>query len=193
MKENKQRIYAMFQFISFIAVIFLLISFVLSGYNVFISHAHGHEIPFALTKWIEGVGNVLTFEESTSLIYGAAVFLYGSFLLFILSWIIGMRIFHLKKKTLFDSLFLVFMMLPLLANVFAIFAQFVEKEFYYEEVVVDKKQIIEEQTRLIKLEISKERKRINIAAEKKEMQDKARQEKAIKIVEKLNNKNSKSK
>ena len=189
MKNNKQKIYAMFQFISFVAVIFLLSSLVLSGYNVFISHAHGHEIPFALNKWVQGVGNVLTFSESTEITLFSAVFLYSSFLLFIVSWIMGMKIFHLSQKTLFDSLFLVFMMLPLLSNFFAIIAQFVEKEFFYGEVVVNKKKIIEEQTRLIKLEISKERNRINIAAEKKEKQDKIKQAKAMKIVKKLNRDN----
>ena len=189
MKENKLKIYALFQFVSFIAIIFLLVSLVLSGYNVFITHAHGHEIPFALSKWFAGVGNVLAFEENTNLIFFSAFFIYSSFLLFVTSWIIGMKVFRLKKKTLFDSLFLVFMMLPILSNIFAIFAQFVKKEFYHSEVKIDKKAIIEEQTRVIKLEISKERKRINAIAEKKEKQDKERQDKANKIVAKMKKNN----
>ena len=92
----------------------------------------------------------------------------------------------LKQRTLFDSLFLVFTMRPLLSNIFAVFAQFVEKEFGYAEVKIDKKAIVQEQTRLIKIEISKEKKRIMAVAEKKIEVEKVRQEKAMKIVKKLN-------
>ena len=161
-KRKKPNIYALFQFTAFVALIFALIGMVIIGYMVFLENVGtGKHISFTKEKLMEGLGSVLQFTSSSKLVFPASLLIYSSFGLFISSWYIGSRIFYCKNRTLFDSLFLVFMMIPVLANLFALIAQFVEKEFFIAEAKIDKDKIVEEQTKLIKLEISKEKKKIN--------------------------------
>lgn len=136
--KTKFRTYAAFQFMTFIAMVSLMVSALLTMYD---GNASGKEID-SKVFWGESLSNGFTFHSTTTLAFASSIFLYITISLWLISWIIGGMIMAAKQKNLFDNLFTYFFFIPLVANIFALIAQFSLNSTEYSDAKINKKEII---------------------------------------------------
>ncbi len=148
--EDKQKNLALFQFISLIAVFVLFTGFMILGFTL-MNSGQVNALK-SLPNWLEAVGHSLIFSSLTPNAIFAGSLFYISIILFLISWGFGWTMFSIKNRNLYDSLFLLFLMIPLLSNVFALIAQLNTKKSEYTDTKINKKKIISDETRLVKLE-----------------------------------------
>lgn len=145
---SKVKIYAIFQFLSLLATLSFVVFFADiagSGLSVF-RDTNGH--------FVLNFVSVLSFGYTAQGVAGffASFFLYLCVSLQISAWCVAFMISRLKKHSLYDSLFFLFFMIPLVSNVITLAAQITKKHTYVEENFDDEKVYNE-----IKLELNKHR------------------------------------
>lgn len=143
--KTKFRIYAVFQFMSFVALSSLLVATILLVYQGAKTSVTVEDAEF----WKQSIKDTLIFTSSTTQGVMASFFMYATLVLWSFTWIVGWMLLSIKQRNLFDSLFLLFLMLPVVSNLFALFAQMSLKETDYTSASIDKKEIKEETKKLI--------------------------------------------
>lgn len=149
--KTKFRNYAWFQFMSVIALLTLMATIVLLAYA-------GAHIDKKITDdgfWGNAIVDTIKFVRQEVIGTMASIFIYITMSLWIITWIFGWMIFRTKNRNLMDSLFLMFLMIPIISNMFALFAQLSLKTKDYTPSTIDKKKIKEETEKLIKKEANK--------------------------------------
>lgn len=142
--KSKFRIYAIFQVLSFIALLLLMIVAILLTYK---QGQTGGD-----TTLIESIISTLTFEKQEIIGVTSSLFMYITLILWIITWITGGTILSIKNRNMYDSLFLLFIMIPLLSNIFVFMAQISLKTQDYTLAAIDKKAIIKETEKILKAE-----------------------------------------
>lgn len=144
----KHRILALFQFFSTVGLVLLLL-----GYSLISKK----ESPNDFNEWIEKIGSALIFDEASKKAVGvfASLLIYISIGLWMVGNIFGWLMFRFKNRNLFDQLFLVFLLIPIFSNIFALFAQLSTKKIEHTSSDFDKEAIIKDQTRIINANLNK--------------------------------------
>ena len=148
---KKRKIYAIFQFMSFAGTTLFLLGLIFISASVKTSGG----LP-TIQAWTDKLSNSLSFSniDQTSIVAG--ILIYIAILLWVISWIVGLGVLSCSDRTLFDSLFLVFIVIPIFANFIGIIAQIVETKIFLTDATIDKESIIQEQTTVMELKIKKE-------------------------------------
>ncbi|MCK5866996.1 MAG: hypothetical protein KAG14_01215 [Mycoplasmataceae bacterium] len=148
----KIKIYAIFQFLSFISLLTLGI-----GIGVLIYQGQIDHQTFTSKKlWTVGLERTMIFSRATATGILSSIFAYLGITLWLVTWIIGVLVLRDKERNLFDSIFLLFVMIPLLANLLALIAQLSSRVAEYTSSTIDKKEIKKE-TQIILINASKEK------------------------------------
>ena len=150
--NKKKKLYAIFQFTSFTGTFFFIFAMLFISASAISTTG----LPSS-HDWAEKVTDAMKFSDVNNTSQVAGLMMYCSFIFWISSWTAGLRIFSIPNRTIFDSLFLVFIVVPLFANIFTLMAQIVDTKVFLVNSKVDKGAIIAEQTKLIKLNIKKEK------------------------------------
>ena len=146
--RSKFKIYAIFQGLSLLAMGCLFAAFALLVYQE--DHIDGKTIA-ETPYWQAAISNSLSFYESSRLDAFLASFLtYLTLILWMVTWITGLLVVKAKNRNLFDSLFLLFVMLPVISNLFAIMAQMTLKTKDYTSSTIDKAAIKLETEKILK-------------------------------------------
>ena len=148
----KQINLAFFQFISFIALSVFLTGVVVLGYSLLKSNINNF---WEIKTWTKEFGLSLVFDKTTPNAIVAGILFYTALGLAFLSWIFGWNLFRMKERNLYDSLFLLFIMIPVLSNIFALLAQIHTKKILFTETSINKQKIIDDETKELKLKNSK--------------------------------------
>ncbi len=180
MKVKKQ-LYSIFQFLSFFALILLFSVVICIAYVIVESGTH-HSLRNA-QEWYNTFVVLLKYERLQSVGVIGSVLLYVSAGVYIASWVVGWMVFRIKNRNLFDSLFLLFLMIPVICNIFTLFAQIAQKELITTTSYVDKKHIEKETTRLINIE--------NLKLQQLEKERSKKRKIIIKETEKIENQKNK--
>lgn len=141
----KVRAYALFQFVSFVAIMFLVVAF-----GLFVAATISNQEDNTLIVSHE-IGKVFTFQTDQAASQVGSVCIYIAIILFIFTWIIGWSIFSIKDRNFFDSMFLMFVMFPLISNFFALLAQLTLNVSKFTPNKLSKEEIEAEKTRVIEL------------------------------------------
>ncbi|WKX02512.1 hypothetical protein [Candidatus Mycoplasma mahonii] len=167
--KYKQKILAIFQFISFFGIILFLIGIAALGYSIIeMDNSDQYQYIWSASKWISNFRDTLACENNLITGITSSVFFYSSFILFIVSWIFAWKIFKTEERKLFDSLFLLFFVVPVLSNVFAFIAQLDTRRLLFTDATINKKKIIKDETMLLKMQMSNDLKTpVNKAANSK--------------------------
>ena len=144
----KQKNLALFQFISFLAIIVFAVGTVVLGYEMMKNNLAGF---WELKPWLTSLGDALVFNSLSPNAVVAGIFFYSSLGLALISWIFGWNLFRMKERNLYDSLFLLFIMIPVLSNIFALIAQLNTKKILFTSTKIDKQKIIDEETKEIQM------------------------------------------
>lgn len=150
--KKKFRVYAFFQFSSFFALVVLAMSVLLVSMHSYAGIiARGGDTYFSLNTLL---GNSFTGRLGGSLGMMVSVFNYLTLIFWINSLVVGLMILRIKDRNLFDSIFLIFVFIPILSNLLALAAQFTLKTYDYTEDNINKKAVAEEQKKIIEEEMS---------------------------------------
>lgn len=144
----KHVILALFQFFSLVGIIFLLFGYALISQKV---------DPQNISEWLEKIKNAFLFSTNSIKSIGifGSLFIYISLFLWIIANFCGLLITRFKNRNLFDQLFLIFMLIPVISNVFGLFSQLANKKFEYTSSSFDKAKIIRDQTKTAEINIRK--------------------------------------
>ena len=151
--KKKFRVYAFFQFSSFFALVVFALSVLLVSIHSYegIMTSDGQDHYLSL--------NTLLGESFAGKLGGrmgalVSAFNYLTLIFWINSWVVGLMILRIKNRNLFDSIFLIFVFIPLLSNVLALAAQFTLKTYDYAEDNINKKIVEAEQKKIIEKEMA---------------------------------------
>lgn len=142
--RKKFRVYAFFQFSSFIALLIFAVSAILISL-----HAADNSDMSLQVALIDS----FAFGLDTTIGTLVSIFDYLTLMFWINAWVVGLMILAIKNRNLFDSIFLIFVFIPLLANILALAAQFTLKTYDYTEDTVNKKIVEAEQRKIIEKEM----------------------------------------
>ncbi len=119
----KIKIYALFQFVTFISYFILGIALILLAVKADeFSRIIGSTTSQA--AWIAKVIiYVFSFKFPNPYGISSSILFYALIILVITSWIIGLQIVRAKNRNLLDSLFLLFAFVPLISNILCLMAQ----------------------------------------------------------------------
>ncbi len=122
--SKKVKIYAVFQFITFISYFILGIAFILltsnsNEWHHLISDKDINQGAF-LSKTII---LILSFNIPGTYGIASSTLVYISIIIIVFSWIVGLQIVRSKNRNLLDSLFLLFAFMPLISNILCLSAQ----------------------------------------------------------------------
>ena len=138
----KVRVYALFQFFSFLAFAFLMISFLL-----FTISSMNDNVDLIIDEQLE---KVFTFHTDMAESQWGSVLIYIALILIIITWVLGLLIFRIKDRNFFDSMFLLFLIFPVVSNLFCLLAQlslnvgkFTPMDISKEEIELEKTKVIE--------------------------------------------------
>ena len=148
----KQKNLAMFQFVSFLAIIVFAIGAVVLGYQIMKINASNF---WDAKSWLISLWDALIFNNESPKAVMAGVLFYSSLLLALISWIFGWNLFRMKERNLYDSLFLLFLMIPILSNIFALIAQLNTKKVLFTSTKINKQKIIDDETKEIQMKHKK--------------------------------------
>lgn len=137
--KSKFRIYVLFQFMTFTALLLLCISAIVMMYEWNLTKI-SINVDISISNIIS---EILQFGRMQKVGILTSILFYFSFSLWISTWIIGLFILRFKKRNLHDSLFLLFVFLPLISNIIALIAQLSLKEQDYTSSFIDKVKIKE--------------------------------------------------
>lgn len=138
----KNLVYAKFQFVSFFAYFLLIIAFLIVTLTDMFSYfsfgekvTQGSTFQFAASK-------ILSFQVKTFLGILSTLLVYSSMILIPASWLFGYQIAKDKNRTLTDSLFLLFVIVPFVSNLFALLAQISKNEYFVQNEKINYKNIM---------------------------------------------------
>ena len=133
----KSKIYALFQFLSFTSLLTMGI-----GVGILVYQGQIDNQTFTSVKlWTDGLGRTMSFSHGTATGILSSIFAYLGIMLWIATWAIGLLVVIDKRRNLFDSIFLLFVMIPLLANLLALIAQLSSRETEYTPSMIDKREV----------------------------------------------------
>ncbi|WP_127943088.1 hypothetical protein [Mycoplasma sp. ATU-Cv-703] len=125
--SRKSKIYATFQFVTFISYFVMGMTFLLiltlPG-ELLVGGTTDISVSEMRYGWIELLKEIFTFRVSNPGGLTVSILVYLSFGLVLSSWVIGLQIVRTSERGLFDQLFLLFVFVPLLSNVLCLLAQF---------------------------------------------------------------------
>ena len=153
----KVRAYALFQFVSFVAIMFLVVAF-----GLFVAATLTQSKDLIIQDEIK---NIFTFQTDHAASQAGSVFIYIAMILLVFTWVIGWSIFSVKDRNFFDSMFLMFVCIPFISNLFALLAQLSLNVNKFTPSKLEKSEIEAEKTRIIEL-MDKKYKTLTKAAEK---------------------------
>lgn len=121
--SNKIKIYALFQFVTFVSYFILGITLILLAVNS--------------DEWTKIIGStnsqaawlakviiyIFSFKIPGAYGISSSILFYTLIILIIISWIIGFQVVKTKNRNLLDSLFLLFAFVPLVSNILCLMAQ----------------------------------------------------------------------
>lgn len=141
-RTHKTLVYAKFQFISFFAYFLLIISvLIISLSDIYSYFAFGEKINngslFSLSA-----SRILTFQVNTPLGVISSLLVYFSMITIPGSWLFGLQISKDKHRTLIDSLFLIFLIVPLVSNLFALLGQVAKNEYFVENEKLNYRELL---------------------------------------------------
>lgn len=150
--KKKFRVYAFFQFSSFFALLVFALSVLLvsiHSYEGITSTEGDHYLSL----------NTLLGQSFMGKLGGnmgalVSAFNYLTLIFWVNSWVVGLMILRIQNRNLFDSIFLIFVFIPLLSNVLALAAQFTLKTYDYAEDNINKKIVEAEQKKIIEKEMA---------------------------------------
>lgn len=164
-QRRKAKIYAVFQFTSFVGYFLMIIAFIL----VITSNS------FFLKSFDDrynnssSVDNVFKLLFTFGIVTPAGIFystlVYAGLMMIPLSWVAGVYIAQEEERTLTDSLFVLFVIVPVLSSMFALIAQISNNEILVNKDEVNKKVEYNNQ-----LEIARREKRDQLDALEQELQ-----------------------
>ena len=150
--KTKFRTYALFQFMTFIALLSLAIAAILAMYD-----GDQHKLSISSSSfWSTRLSANLKFESTTAIGTASSVFMYTTMGLWLSSWLMGGMIMAAKQKNLFDNLFTFFFFIPLISNMFALVAQFSLNSTEYADAKINKHEIIKQAERELRTELKDE-------------------------------------
>lgn len=149
----KVRIYAMFQYFTFLALILMVL-----GIAVAMINASFHGASNDWSFWGDELNKIFSFstKEAASLI--GSVLVYIGMILFVLTWALGWTLFMFKDRNFYDQLFLLFVCIPFFSNLFALLAQLTLNTHKFTNAKLAKEDIEQEKTKIINLFEAKKRK-----------------------------------
>lgn len=140
----KVRIYALFQFVSLVALLFgvfaVMVSFIDTPFK-------GSTIAF----WKDRLKEILFFNQTGT--YGAlgSVLFWTALGMWLFTWVMGWTLFMVKDRNFYDQLFLLFVCIPIISNIFALFAQLSLNTHKFTNSKLAKEEIEQEKTKIINL------------------------------------------
>jgi len=143
-RRIKTHTYAIYQFLSSLALALMLSSLIMGVYYSIINNSP--------SRWREGTLHVLGFEFKGTLGTVASTIFYVGLLIMFVSWAVAAYSVKAEKRNMWDSLFILFFFIPFLGNVICLIAQLVSKEYEFQSGFVDRKKIKEELIKKNKLE-----------------------------------------
>jgi len=136
-KILKKKTYALYQFISLLAIALIIGTLIAGIYNAITSDTDGN-------SWKIGAINVLSFNFAGSLGTAASSIFYIGVVILISSWVVAGFSVRADKRNMWDSLFLLFCFIPIIGNILCLIAQLVGEECEFKSAFVDRKKIKEE-------------------------------------------------
>lgn len=137
--KSKFRLYAIFQSLSLIALSLLFAAFACLVYQ----HQSGSASLEDVAFWRHAIKETLTFQSAERLYIFASIFAYSTIVLWVITWIAGFLIVKIEGRNLFDSLFIMFVFIPIVSNLFAFIAQLSLKTSDYTSEKIDKQELKE--------------------------------------------------
>lgn len=150
--KKKFRVYAFFQFSSFFALLVFALSILLVSIHSYESMTSFDENQTVYLNTLLGQSFMGKLGGKMGTLVSA--FNYLTIIFWVNSWVVGLMILRIQNRNLFDSIFLIFVFIPLLSNVLALAAQFTLKTYDYTEDNINKKIVEAEQKRIIEKEMA---------------------------------------
>ncbi len=163
--NKKQKNLTLYQFTSALSTAIFLLAVIMLG--VALSKSGQTNIFFHFSNWLSVLSHSLIFDSSSAWSVFAGTLFYLWMILYLTSLYFGATTFSSKGGNLYDSLFLIFMMIPVLGNIFAVLAQFNNKKNLFTEDKIDKEEIIKQETLKVNKEIKAAKKRNTTIKKKK--------------------------
>lgn len=128
-------------------VIGVMVSFINSPFT-------GNTLDF----WKERATDILTFAKDQPYDIFGSILVYVGLALIGLTWTLGWMLFIVKERNFYDQLFLLFVCIPVIANIFALFAQLSLNTHKFTNAKLAKEEIEQEKTNIIRLFENKKKK-----------------------------------